>query len=140
MRIICSQCQTRFRVDDKYMTARGVRVQCPRCAHIELIEPAAVEADAREEERDEALFAQENADVDFADLQSELQEEVEGLTNQHTPPYEFEGLIRDFPPADNPPSATSKELPLKRGIGFWLLGWGVAVFFVLLFLVIFFGR
>jgi predicted Zn finger-like uncharacterized protein len=94
MRIICSQCQTRFRVDDKYMTARGVRVQCPRCAHIELIKPAPVETYTKEHVVSagsaargmEQSFAsppaprevpsvQQDAELDFSALQSELQEE-----------------------------------------------------------------
>jgi|GEM_PF-2013789 len=261
MRIICSQCQTRFRVDDKYMTARGVRVQCPRCAYIELIKPAPGK------KTDEHKGISLDAELDFSDLRDELleedaelesasifqqpglglqpkpplgslefqpkpplerlelqrkpslegwelqptqtiigpsvhcqlcgkalfdsfdkaleicescrnlplkpqapaprahtehakgvasphvldkgplsiSEEMESLTNQHTPPYAFESSIQDvsddFPQAEDSQTAMDVELPSKRGIWFWLrwvfIGWGVAVLVVLLFLAVF---
>ncbi|MCL2012748.1 MAG: zinc-ribbon domain-containing protein [Cystobacterineae bacterium] len=91
MRIICSQCQTRFRVADKYLTERSVRVQCPRCKHVRLIQPKSDESLPWPEESaaevgllteasplasEEVSPEQQDADLDFSDLRSELKEEA----------------------------------------------------------------
>jgi predicted Zn-dependent protease len=37
MRIICRQCSVAYSLDDRHVTERGVRAQCPRCRHLQLV-------------------------------------------------------------------------------------------------------
>ncbi|MBX7099709.1 MAG: zinc-ribbon domain-containing protein, partial [Myxococcaceae bacterium] len=37
MRIVCSQCSAAYAIDDKFVTPKGVRAQCPRCRHLQLV-------------------------------------------------------------------------------------------------------
>jgi cellulose synthase operon protein C len=48
MRIVCQKCSAAYSIDDKHVTAKGVRAQCPRCRHLQLVkkEDAAVLASA----------------------------------------------------------------------------------------------
>ncbi len=44
MRIVCQKCSAAYAIDDKFVTAKGVRAQCPRCRHLQLVkkdEPSA---------------------------------------------------------------------------------------------------
>jgi hypothetical protein len=112
---------------------------------MEWAKPAPAETDTRTEE-EEAPLAQEAADLGEGPLS--VLEEMERLESQHTPPYAFENpfqyILDDSPQAADGPSPASGELPSKRGVWFWLrwvfIGWGLAVFFVLLFLAVFVGR
>lgn len=51
MRIVCQKCSAAYAIDDKFVTPKGVRAQCPRCRHLQLVKreseqatPAAVGA------------------------------------------------------------------------------------------------
>ncbi len=53
MRIVCQKCSAAYAIDDKFVTPKGVRAQCPRCRHLQLVKkddappaPAAPEAPA----------------------------------------------------------------------------------------------
>lgn len=37
MRIVCEKCSAAYAIDDRLITARGVRAQCPRCRHLQLV-------------------------------------------------------------------------------------------------------
>jgi cellulose synthase operon protein C len=37
MRIVCQKCSSAYAIDDKVVTAKGVRAQCPRCRHLQLV-------------------------------------------------------------------------------------------------------
>ncbi len=37
MRIVCQKCSAAYAIDDKFITAKGVRAQCPRCRHLQLV-------------------------------------------------------------------------------------------------------
>ncbi|MBL8935250.1 MAG: zinc-ribbon domain-containing protein [Archangium sp.] len=47
MRIVCQKCSAAYAIDDKFVTEKGVRAQCPRCRHLQMVkkgdaaEPAA---------------------------------------------------------------------------------------------------
>ncbi|MFE8597391.1 tetratricopeptide repeat protein [Archangium violaceum] len=47
MRIICQKCAAAYAIDDRVITPKGVRAQCPRCRHLQLVKredsPAAPE-------------------------------------------------------------------------------------------------
>jgi predicted Zn finger-like uncharacterized protein len=40
MRIVCEKCSSAFAVDDKVVTAKGVRARCPRCKNIQVVKKA----------------------------------------------------------------------------------------------------
>lgn len=46
MRIVCQKCSSAYAIDDKFVTPKGVRAQCPRCRHLQLVkkDDAAAEA------------------------------------------------------------------------------------------------
>ncbi|MFO0599191.1 MAG: tetratricopeptide repeat protein [Myxococcaceae bacterium] len=48
MRIVCQKCSAAYAIDDKFVTPKGVRAQCPRCRHLQLVKkddpPAAAPA------------------------------------------------------------------------------------------------
>ncbi|WP_434345052.1 tetratricopeptide repeat protein [Myxococcus virescens] len=46
MRIVCQKCAAAYAIDDKLITAKGVRAQCPRCRNLQLVrrDPSAVPA------------------------------------------------------------------------------------------------
>ncbi|AEI66361.1 tetratricopeptide repeat protein [Corallococcus macrosporus] len=48
MRIVCQKCAAAYAIDDKLITAKGVRAQCPRCRHLQLVrrDPSAAPAPA----------------------------------------------------------------------------------------------
>lgn len=51
MRIVCQKCSAAYAIDDKFVTPKGVRAQCPRCRHLQLVKkddapPAAAAAPA----------------------------------------------------------------------------------------------
>ncbi len=49
MRIVCQKCSSAYAIDDKFVTSKGVRAQCPRCRHLQLVkrdEPAQSSAPA----------------------------------------------------------------------------------------------
>ena len=51
MRIVCQKCSAAYAIDDKFVTPKGVRAQCPRCRHLQLVKkddapPPAPEAPA----------------------------------------------------------------------------------------------
>lgn len=50
MRIVCQKCSAAYAIDDKFVTPKGVRAQCPRCRHLQLVKkddaPAAPAAPA----------------------------------------------------------------------------------------------
>ncbi|MDP3152569.1 MAG: tetratricopeptide repeat protein [Archangium sp.] len=37
MRIVCQKCSAAYAIDDKFVTPKGVRAQCPRCRHLQLV-------------------------------------------------------------------------------------------------------
>ncbi|MBL9037179.1 MAG: zinc-ribbon domain-containing protein [Archangium sp.] len=37
MRIVCQKCSAAYAIDDKFVTAKGVRAQCPRCRTLQLV-------------------------------------------------------------------------------------------------------
>jgi predicted Zn finger-like uncharacterized protein len=37
MRIVCQKCSAAYAIDDKFVTPKGVRAQCPRCRHMQLV-------------------------------------------------------------------------------------------------------
>lgn len=37
MRVTCQKCSAAYAVDDKVVTAKGVRAQCPKCRHLQLV-------------------------------------------------------------------------------------------------------
>lgn len=37
MRIVCQKCSAAYAIDDKHVTAKGVRAQCPRCKNLQLV-------------------------------------------------------------------------------------------------------
>src|SRR4051794_30482370 len=37
MRIVCEKCAAAYAIDDRLITARGVRAQCPKCRHLQLV-------------------------------------------------------------------------------------------------------
>ncbi|WP_163997194.1 zinc-ribbon domain-containing protein [Pyxidicoccus caerfyrddinensis] len=37
MRIVCQKCAAAYAIDDRLITAKGVRAQCPRCRHLQLV-------------------------------------------------------------------------------------------------------
>src|SRR5437879_4681739 len=37
MRIVCQKCAAAYAIDDRQVTAKGVRAQCPRCRHLQLV-------------------------------------------------------------------------------------------------------
>ena len=37
MRIVCQKCSAAYAIDDKFVTDKGVRAQCPRCRHLQLV-------------------------------------------------------------------------------------------------------
>ena len=41
MRIDCEQCGAAYSIDDALITERGVRAQCPKCAHQKIVKKAA---------------------------------------------------------------------------------------------------
>ncbi len=48
MRIVCQKCAAAYAIDDKLITAKGVRAQCPRCRNLQLVrrDPSAASAPA----------------------------------------------------------------------------------------------
>lgn len=48
MRIVCQKCAAAYAIDDKLITAKGVRAQCPRCRNLQLVrrDPSAAPAPA----------------------------------------------------------------------------------------------
>ncbi|AKQ67183.1 DNA gyrase subunit B [Myxococcus hansupus] len=48
MRIVCQKCAAAYAIDDKLITAKGVRAQCPRCRNLQLVrrDPSAAPAQA----------------------------------------------------------------------------------------------
>src|SRR4051812_5531454 len=48
MRVVCQSCQTPYAIDDRLIGSRGVRAQCPKCRHQQLVkkdEQAAAESE-----------------------------------------------------------------------------------------------
>ncbi len=37
MRIVCQKCSAAYAIDDKLVTPKGIRAQCPRCRHLQLV-------------------------------------------------------------------------------------------------------
>ena len=37
MRIVCQKCSAAYAIDDKFVSPKGVRAQCPRCRHLQLV-------------------------------------------------------------------------------------------------------
>jgi len=37
MRIVCQKCAAAYAIDDRVITPKGVRAQCPRCRHLQLV-------------------------------------------------------------------------------------------------------
>ncbi|RYZ39255.1 MAG: gliding motility protein [Myxococcaceae bacterium] len=48
MRIVCQKCAAAYAIDDRLISAKGVRAQCPRCRHLQLVkrEPSAASVTA----------------------------------------------------------------------------------------------
>src|SRR4051794_40651864 len=44
MRIVCEKCAAAYAIDDRLITARGVRAQCPRCRHLQFVTRESVAA------------------------------------------------------------------------------------------------
>ncbi len=45
MKIRCQQCESPYAIDDKYITAKGIRAQCPKCKHLQLVKKEEPSAD-----------------------------------------------------------------------------------------------
>ncbi len=41
MRIVCEKCSAAYAIDDKFITPKGIRAQCPRCRHLQLVKKEA---------------------------------------------------------------------------------------------------
>jgi cellulose synthase operon protein C len=37
MRVQCQQCDAAYGIDDKFVTVKGIRAQCPKCKHLQLV-------------------------------------------------------------------------------------------------------
>src|SRR4051812_49904263 len=37
MRIVCQKCAAAYAIDDRLISPKGVRAQCPRCRHLQLV-------------------------------------------------------------------------------------------------------
>src|SRR5437660_7547181 len=37
MRITCEKCAAPYSIEDRLVTSKGVRAQCPRCRHVQLV-------------------------------------------------------------------------------------------------------
>jgi predicted Zn finger-like uncharacterized protein len=37
MRIVCQKCSAAYAIDDKFVTEKGIRAQCPRCRHLQMV-------------------------------------------------------------------------------------------------------
>ncbi len=60
MIVECSECQTRFQLDDTRVPASGIRVRCSRCKHAFFLKPPGAEsADAIHEVAEEAAVAEQ---------------------------------------------------------------------------------
>jgi cellulose synthase operon protein C len=46
MRIICQKCAAAYAIEDRLISPKGVRAQCPRCRHLQLVKKDAAGADA----------------------------------------------------------------------------------------------
>lgn len=46
MRIVCQKCSAAYAIDDKFVTPKGVRAQCPRCRHLQLVKKDDAPAEA----------------------------------------------------------------------------------------------
>ncbi len=46
MRIVCQKCSAAYAIDDKFVTPKGVRAQCPRCRHLQLVKREGADAPA----------------------------------------------------------------------------------------------
>src|SRR5690348_11453920 len=48
MRIVCQKCAAAYAIDDRLISPKGVRAQCPRCRHLQLVkkDPSAASAEA----------------------------------------------------------------------------------------------
>ncbi|MBZ4370722.1 zinc-ribbon domain-containing protein [Corallococcus sp. AS-1-6] len=46
MRIVCQKCAAAYAIDDRLITPKGVRAQCPRCRHLQLVKREASAASA----------------------------------------------------------------------------------------------
>ncbi|MDC0708518.1 zinc-ribbon domain-containing protein [Stigmatella sp. ncwal1] len=48
MRIVCQKCAAAYAIEDRLISPKGVRAQCPRCRHLQLVkkDPASAEAGA----------------------------------------------------------------------------------------------
>jgi len=42
MRIVCQKCAAAYAIDDRLISPKGVRAQCPRCRHLQLVKREAV--------------------------------------------------------------------------------------------------
>src|SRR6185503_3172122 len=46
MRIVCQKCAAAYAIDDRLISPKGVRAQCPRCRHLQLVKRDASAPDA----------------------------------------------------------------------------------------------
>ena len=58
MRIVCQKCSAAYAIDDKFVTPKGVRAQCPRCRHTQLVK--------REESAAAAAPASDSFEIELA--------------------------------------------------------------------------
>lgn len=117
MRIVCQKCSAAYAIDDKFVTPKGVRAQCPRCRHLQLVklEAAVQEVKPGEQQRTQAKVSQTKSDDPSA-----------FLFDLGAPPPPPAAQGRDQPANDSPfdfaavrtpaapPAAPSTSQPLAR--------------------------
>jgi predicted Zn finger-like uncharacterized protein len=83
MRIVCQKCSAAYAIDDKFVTPKGVRAQCPRCRHLQLVkkDDAAAAPAPAEPVAPPNPFAQAGADELF-DLSAPASATSPGLPSQ----------------------------------------------------------
>ena len=85
MRIVCEKCAAAYALEDRLVTAKGVRAQCPRCRHLQRVQRGAETAPPREPDAwaavamNEVQPLPETAPSDWSFLPPERPPEVHAL-------------------------------------------------------------
>lgn len=123
MKIVCQKCAAAYAIDDRLISPKGVRAQCPRCRHLQLVkretvgpppEPVAPAASAPQPAPRAAAPARPAAGNSAlaADLFNDL---TASETSQLPPDPLFDGLMSP-PPVADPPSEGGGD-PLSDFLG-----------------------
>ncbi len=96
MRVICQQCSAAYSIDDKAVTAKGVRAQCPKCRHLQL-----VRADPPATPSNESLPAKAGSSGFFFDLGGTLPA-PSSPARQGPPPVRPPAAAAPLPEAPSP--------------------------------------